>query len=100
MANDNINTPVPANSYLWDCIDSSLTELPTLVSWCENGAVQSTSHVTWDTISLLRRIIAIASVPDLAFDISSQIGGYDQFFQTPPGGDEWESVDGGDEWEE
>ena len=75
-----IHHPVPENSYLRDCIDTEIEELPDLVSYCDAGGFQITPiQIDFQTsfISLL---------------------GYDQFFQVITGGDVWENPDAGDEW--
>lgn len=72
--------PVPENSYLRDCIDTDITELPELVSLCNEGDFK-------------------AEVVQIDFQTSFiSLLGYDQFFQVITGGDIWENPDAGDEW--
>ena len=71
---------VPSYSYLWDCVETKITELPELVSWCTGGEFASAS----ERINLI-----ISPIPMYQ---------YDQFFNVD-GGDEFEDVDGGDQWQ-
>jgi hypothetical protein len=71
--------PVPENSYLRDCIDTEITELPDLVSYCQEG------YFTPDVVQIDFGISGITLL------------GYDQFFQLVVG-DVWENPDGGDSW--
>lgn len=60
------------------CIESNITELPSLVSWCKTGFFRP-------------EIIRIGT------EIASRAYGYDQFYQTQTG-DQYQNISGGDEW--
>ena len=64
--------------YKEDCINSTITELPGLISWCKTGIFNPT-------------------VVRIGMQIASQKYGYDQFFQTQSG-DQYSNIGGGDEW--
>lgn len=79
MGGMTIYSPVPENSYLRDCIETTITELPNLTSLCNSGNF-------------------VADAVQIDFGISGiSLLGYDQFFQ-PVSGDVWENPDGGDNW--
>jgi len=35
----------PEEDYLWDCIDTEITELPDLISWCLDGRFFSLARI-------------------------------------------------------
>lgn len=66
--------PVPENSYLRNCIESEITELPDLISWCDAGIFDpSVVQIDFNIISHIGIINSFESNPSMQFAISSDI---------------------------
>lgn len=63
--------------YKEDCINSSINELPDLVSWCETGVFRPApcriNHVITSDIQIFN-IVVFTSAPSIQSDITSDIG--------------------------
>lgn len=79
-----------AEDYLWDCIDTEITELPDLISWCLDGRFFSLariySNIDSGNIKQNRNFNISA---EISSDISSDISFFIQSnFTSPSGGDD------------
>jgi hypothetical protein len=56
--------------YIWDCVDTVITEIPNLISLCEAGHFRSFVRISFDISHLKTQF---HSNPDIVFDVSSRM---------------------------
>jgi 6-phosphogluconolactonase (cycloisomerase 2 family) len=66
----------PDNSYKWDCVESEITELPDLVSWCDGGIFAADALLKFNMSS----DIDIGSLPGLLTSIDNHDAGTGDYF--------------------